>query len=194
MARTAPRQTSTAAQAIAAGNRMASPASESYSRLHPGIAPDHAEAVADRRARLAANRIICALERFPINRGVRKGVHEGRANRTCLKRGAVPTCPFGAPVGARKMHASSATLAEGAAHPPPPDAISCLGAFRTPTAGARGEIVIAGVRKPAHNRTHAVQQRRCAQRRNAEQKIVVAIASPPVSRPLVARHVAVDAN
>ena len=37
-----------------------------------------------------------------------------------------------------------------AAPPPhhPPAAISCLGAFRTPDAGARGQIIVAGVRKP----------------------------------------------
>src|ERR1700730_7124141 len=32
-----------------------------------------------------------------------------------------------------------------------PDAISCLGAFRTPAAGARGQIIVAGVRKPAQS-------------------------------------------
>jgi hypothetical protein len=36
----------------------------------------------------------------------------------------------------------------GTAVAPPPDAISCLGAFRTPVGGAPGEIVVAGVRKP----------------------------------------------
>src|SRR6266576_1839805 len=36
-----------------------------------------------------------------------------------------------------------------------PTAISCLGAFRTPAASARGEPVIAGVRKPAQYRTLA---------------------------------------
>jgi hypothetical protein len=37
-------------------------------------------------------------------------------------------------------------------------AISCLGAFRTPAHRAGGQIVAAGVRKPAQQRTHAVQQ------------------------------------
>ena len=32
--------------------------------------------------------------------------------------------------------------ARGTAGVPPPSAISCLGAFRTPAAGARGEIII----------------------------------------------------
>ena len=36
----------------------------------------------------------------------------------------------------------------GTAGPISLDAISCHGAFRTPVAGARGEIVVAGVRKP----------------------------------------------
>ena len=40
----------------------------------------------------------------------------------------------------------------------PPDAISCLGAFRTPAGAARGQIIVAGVRKPAQDRTHAPQQ------------------------------------
>ena len=35
----------------------------------------------------------------------------------------------------------------------PPPAISCLGAFRTPVAGACGKIVVPGVRKPAQVRT-----------------------------------------
>jgi hypothetical protein len=40
----------------------------------------------------------------------------------------------------------------------PSDAISCLGAFQTPAAGAYGQISAAGVRKPAQEATYAVQQ------------------------------------
>src|SRR5438128_7895685 len=48
-------------------------------------------------------------------------------------------------------------IAQAAPPGAPPSAISCLGAFRTPAASARGEPVIAGVRKPAQLRTHALQ-------------------------------------
>ena len=41
-------------------------------------------------------------------------------------------------------------------------ATSCLGAFSTTAARARGEIVGAGVQKPSQNRTHAPQQARHA--------------------------------
>ena len=50
--------------------------------------------------------------------------------------------------------AELAARADRGLHP----AISCLGGFRTPAAGACRQIVVAGVRKPAHNRTHAAQQ------------------------------------
>ena len=42
----------------------------------------------------------------------------------------------------------------------PLPAISCLGAFRPPAARARGEVVIAGSRKPAHKRS----SRKCVAR------------------------------
>ncbi len=41
----------------------------------------------------------------------------------------------------------------GTAQALPLDAISCLGAFRTPAGGARGEISAAGVQKPAQQPT-----------------------------------------
>jgi hypothetical protein len=44
----------------------------------------------------------------------------------------------------------AAPPSRGSAFPLPPDAISCLSAFRTPAGGASGEISAAGVRKPAH--------------------------------------------
>src|SRR6266702_600642 len=62
--------------------------------------------------------------------------------RTCLRdrrRHAIPIEPA-APQGA------------------PPTAISCIGAFRTPTVSACGYLSTVGVRKPDQNPTHAVQQ------------------------------------
>jgi len=47
--------------------------------------------------------------------------------------------------------------ATGTAGAPLP-AISCLGAFRTPAAGARGWLIIPGIRKPAQFQTHALRQ------------------------------------
>src|SRR5258705_9560313 len=47
--------------------------------------------------------------------------------------------------------------ARGTAGAPLP-AISCLGAFWTPAATARGRARHAGVQKPAHEETHAPQQ------------------------------------
>jgi hypothetical protein len=48
----------------------------------------------------------------------------------------------------------AAPLSRGAAFPIPPDAISCLGAFRTPVTEPGVSSVFAGVRKPAHNPTY----------------------------------------
>ena len=52
-------------------------------------------------------------------------------------------------------------------HRAPPTAISCLGAFRTPAASARGGIVIPGVQKPAHSTQAAVS--RCSNMRGQSQ-------------------------
>jgi hypothetical protein len=57
------------------------------------------------------------------------------------------------PVG--PLHPSQQTL-EGILTRAP----SCLGAFRTPVAGACGQTVVAGVRKRAQDRTDAAQQNR----------------------------------
>src|SRR5229473_5080078 len=57
-------------------------------------------------------------------------------------------------------HVPRLNLHSPAAPPVPPlPAISCLGAFWTPAATARGRVRHAGVQKPAHERTHGVQQR-----------------------------------
>jgi len=65
----------------------------------------------------------------------------------------------GSPVPRPNPHGLfAAPLPRGTSGALPPDAISCLGAFRPPVVGARGKFVRAGGRKPAHERTHAPQQ------------------------------------
>jgi hypothetical protein len=53
------------------------------------------------------------------------------------------------PLPSMTWHIPRSNLRHG--QPSVPPAISCLGAFRTPVAGARAQIIVAGVRKPAHN-------------------------------------------
>ena len=66
--------------------------------------------------------------------------------------------PFGGPKEVLRYLARYTSDPCGTAQALPLDAISCLGAFRTPVGGARGEISAASVRKPAHSRCEQVQQ------------------------------------
>src|SRR5215472_2267299 len=62
-----------------------------------------------------------------------------RANHLCTRLVLVSPAPVPCPNPHNRLAAPAPCGSAGA---PPPDAISCLGAFRTPAAGARGEIVV----------------------------------------------------